>query len=238
MTMTSPISARRADRRLRQSTRVLVIEDEPRIADVVRTALEAEALAVDVAADGVAGLQAALTGDHQLVVLDLVLPGQDGLAVLAQLRRRRPELPVLILSARSELATKLRGFELGATDYLTKPFSVDELVARVRIQLRRFTPQDDAVLDAGPLALDLIRRQARQQDRTVDLTDREFNLLRCLLGRAGSVVTREQLLADVWGIEFDPGTNVVEVCVRRLRRKLGASAIETVRNVGYRVAPD
>jgi two-component system, OmpR family, response regulator len=203
---------------------VLVIEDEARIVDFVRPALEAEGLAVDTAADGIAGLQAALAGRHDVVVLDLVLPGRDGLTVLERLRSARPGVPVVILSGRAELATKLRGFELGATDYLTKPFSVAELVARVRIQLRRAAPEQDAVLRAGPLALDLIRRQVRHGDATFDLSDREFKLLRCLLTRAGSVVTREQLLADVWGIDFDPRTNVVDVCVRRLRRKLGSSA--------------
>lgn len=238
MTMTSPIDARsRNPDRDFSPTRVQVIEDEPRIVDLVRVRLEAGGLAID-AADGIAGLEAAVTGDHHLVGLDLVLLGRDGMAVLERIRRARPDLPVLVLSARSELATKLRGVELGATDYVTKPSPLDELVARVRIQLGRFTPQTDAVLTAGPLALDLIRRQARRQDQTFDLPDREFKLLRCLLGRAGSVVTREQLLADVWGIDFHPRTNVVDVCVRRLRRKLGSSAIETVRNVGYRVALD
>jgi DNA-binding response OmpR family regulator len=129
-------------------------------------------------------------------VLDLVLPGRDGLTVLERLRSARPGVPVVILSGRAELATKLRGFELGATDYLTKPFSVAELVARVRIHLRRAAPEQDAVLRVGPLALDLIRRQVRHGDATFDLSDREFKLLRCLLTRAGSVVTREQLLAE------------------------------------------
>lgn len=219
-------------------TRVLVIEDEPRILAFVKDALEAEGLAVDAAADGERGIAAALTGDAQLVILDLLLPGSSGLVVLERLRRERPGLPVLIVSARSELATKLRGFELGATDYLTKPFSLDELVARVRVQLRRFTPEAGAVLTAGPLMLDLIGRRVRLADKAIDLSDREFQLMRCLIERRGGTVTREQLLAEAWGIEFDPGTNVVDVCVRRLRRKLGPGAIETVRNVGYRVALD
>jgi two-component system, OmpR family, copper resistance phosphate regulon response regulator CusR len=217
---------------------VLMIEDEARIVDFVTAALAADGCEVDVAADGASGLRAALTGGYDLVVLDLRLPDADGLEVLERLRRARGSLPVLILSARSALATRLRGFELGATDYVTKPFAIAELTARVRVQLRHRTPRREAVLSAGPLALDLIRRRATHRHETFELSDREFGLLRCLLARAGEVVTREQLLAEVWGIEFDPGTNVVDVCVRRLRRKLGSSAIVTVRNVGYRAAPD
>jgi two-component system copper resistance phosphate regulon response regulator CusR len=214
--------------------RVLVIEDEPRLLAFVRDALEAEGLQVDAAADGAAGLEAALGGDHDLVVLDLLLPAVSGLRVLERLREARPNLPVLILSARAELDSKLRGFELGASDYVTKPFSLDEFLARVRVQLRR--GWKDSVLSAGPLALDLIRRQAGLEDAVIDLSEREFAVLRTLMEQPGIVVSRERLLSVVWGIDFDPGTNVVEVCVRRLRRKLGPAApIETVRNAGYRV---
>ena len=216
--------------------RVLVIEDEPRLLAFVREALEAEGLIVDAAGDGAAGLEAALTGAHDLVVLDLMLPGVGGLAVLERLRDAQPNLPVLVLSARSELDVKVRGFELGATDYVTKPFALDEFMARVRVQLRR--GRQDAVLRVGRLVLDLIARQAVMGEAVVELSDREFALLRTLMEHAGTVVAREELLSTVWGIEFDPGTNVVEVCVRRLRRKLGAAApIETVRHAGYRI-PD
>jgi two-component system, OmpR family, copper resistance phosphate regulon response regulator CusR len=214
--------------------RVLVIEDEPRLLAFVRDALEADGLEVDAAADGVAGLEAALGGAHDLVVLDLLLPALGGFTVLERLRAARPELPVLILSARAELDTKLRGFELGATDYVTKPFSLEEFLARVRVQLRR--GGKDAFLSAGPLELDLIRRQVRLDDDVVDLSEREFSLLRALMEQPDVVVAREQLLARVWGIDFDPGTNVLDVCVRRLRRKLGPAApIETVRHAGYRL---
>jgi DNA-binding response OmpR family regulator len=216
--------------------RVLVIEDEPRLLAFVRDALEAEGLNVDAAGDGTTGLEAALTGAHDLVVLDLMLPGLGGLAVLERLRDAHPSLPVLVLSARSELDVKVRGFELGATDYVTKPFALDEFMARVRVQLRRGRP--DAVLRVGRLVLDLIARQAVMGEAVVELSDREFAVLRTLMEHAGTVVPREELLSTVWGIEFDPGTNVVEVCVRRLRRKLGAAApIETVRHAGYRI-PD
>jgi two-component system copper resistance phosphate regulon response regulator CusR len=214
--------------------RVLVIEDEPRLLAFVRDALEADGLDVDAATDGAAGLRAALSGVHDLVVLDLVLPAVSGLAVLERLKAARPELPVLILSARAELDTKLRGFELGATDYVTKPFSLDEFLARVRVQLRR--GGKDIALSAGALELDLIRRQARLDGAIIDLSEREFSLLRALMEQPGVVVPRERLLASVWGIDFDPGTNVLDVCVRRLRRKLGPAApIETVRHAGYRL---
>jgi DNA-binding response OmpR family regulator len=216
--------------------RVLVIEDEPRIVAFVRGALEAEGISVSAAYDGQTGLRAAIDERVDLVVLDLMLPGRHGLSVLAELRRVKPTLPVLILSARSELATKLRGFELGATDYIAKPFAVDELIARVRVHLRRSMDFDSVTINAGRLQLDVIRRQVRHDGGTHDLSDREFALLRCLATAAGEVVTRQQLLSDVWGYDFDPGTNVVDVCVRRLRQKLGASApIRTVRNVGYSV---
>jgi two-component system copper resistance phosphate regulon response regulator CusR len=160
------------------------------------------------------------------------------LTLLRELHARAPELPVVILSARSELSTKLRGFELGAVDYLSKPFSLDELLARVRVQLRSARGGEDGrVLHAGELVLELARRQARIRDTVTDLTDREFRLLHFLVLHVGEVVSRERLLSEVWGYHFDPGSNVVDVCVRRLRKRLGPEApIETVRNAGYRVA--
>ena len=150
----------------------------------------------------------------------------------------RADVPVLILSARSDLPTKLRGFDLGANDYLAKPFSFDELIARVRVHLRRHGDSTDGSrIRAGAVQLDLARRQAQVEDRLVDLSDREFRLLYHLVCHPGEVVSRERLLSEVWGYSFDPGSNVVDVCVRRLRKKLGsAEAIETVRNAGYRVA--
>jgi len=219
--------------------RILVIEDEGRILAFVARALNAEGFAVDIARGGEDGLALALAHHCDLVVLDLLLPGIDGLEVLRELRARKPDLPVLILSARSDLDTKLRGFELGANDYLAKPFSLDELLARVRVQLRRRQPAsaDGYVLHAGRLLLDLARREARIEGRVSELTDGEFRLLHFLLERSGEVVSREQLLSHVWGYDFDPRSNVVDVSIRRLRRKLGPEApIETVRNVGYRLA--
>ena len=217
--------------------RILVIEDEPRILAFLARGLEAEGFTVDGAADGPEGLRRAAKGAYDLVVLDLLLPRLDGLSVLHEVQRRRPELPVVIVSARSDLPTKLRGFGLGASDYLAKPFALDELVARLRVQLRRHAVKhDENVVRAGTLTLDLARRQARIGELVADLSDREFRLLHHLVEHAGTIVSRERLLSEVWGYHFDPGSNVVEVCVRRLRKKLGTDApIETVRHAGYRV---
>lgn len=218
--------------------RILVLEDEARIRAFLARAFEAEGFAVDVVGDGEQGLALALAGSYQFVILDLLLPGLDGLEVLRQLHHQRPRLPVLILSARSDLATKLEGFELGAVDYLAKPFSLEELLARARVQVRRAHHADNgAVLRTGRLALDVTRRQARVGEVVADLPDREFRLLHFLMLHPGEVVSRQRLLSEVWGFDFDPRSNVVDVCVRRLRRQLGPAApIETVRNAGYRAA--
>jgi two-component system, OmpR family, response regulator len=216
--------------------RILVIEDEPRILSFLARGLEAEGFSVDGAADGKAGIARAVQGSYDLVILDLLLPKLDGFAVLRQLQHRLPELPVVIVSARSELETKLQGFDLGACDYLSKPFSFDELLARVRAQLRRGRPGDTgSVVRAGLLSLDVARRQAKLGDVVTALSDREFRLLHHLVLHEGEVVSRERLLAEVWGYHFDPRSNVVEVCIRRLRQKLGTDAIETVRHGGYRL---
>ena len=216
--------------------RILVTEDEPRILSFLTRGLEAEGFAVDSAGDGAEALRCAEHARYDLVVLDLLLPRIHGLAVLSELRRRRPDLPVVILSARTDLPTKLRGFELGANDYLPKPFSLDELIARIRVQLRRQAPADGNVIQAGRLRLDLARRQALLDEHVADLSDREFRLLHHLVLHAGEVMSRERLLSEIWGYHFDPGSNVVDVCIRRLRKKLGADAVETVRHAGYRVA--
>ena len=218
--------------------RILVIEDEPRILAFLSRGLQAEGFLVDGAGDGPAGLTRALADRYDLVVLDLLLPKLGGLEVLRRLQRTRPELPVVIVSARSDLPTKLRGFGLGASDYVAKPFSFDELLARVRAQLRgrRSGGGDGSVLRAGKLTLDLARREARLGELSAELSDREFRLLHHLVCHQGEVVSRERLLSDVWGYHFDPRSNVVDVCVRRLRQKLGSEApIETVRHGGYRL---
>ncbi len=218
--------------------RMLVVEDEARIRAFLARAFEAEGFAVDVVGDGKQGLSLALTGSYAFVLLDLLLPGIDGLEVLRELQRERPQLPVLILSARSDLPTKLQSFELGAVDYIAKPFSLEELLARARVQLRRtYRTDGGAVLQAGRLVLDVTRRQARVGETVAALPDREFRLLHFLMLHPGEVISRQRLLSEVWGFDFDPRSNVVDVCVRRLRRQLGPdSPIETVRNAGYRAA--
>ena len=218
--------------------RILIVEDEARIRAFLARAFGAEGFGVDVAEDGNRGLSHALAGSYDLVILDLLLPGRDGLEALREIHRQCPDLPVLILSARSDLATKLRGFELGAVDYVAKPFSIDELLARARVQLRRHRLGDAAnVIRVGGLLLDLASRQAQIGETVADLSDREFRLLHFLMVHVGEVISRERLLSEVWGYDFDPRSNVVDVCVRRLRRRLGDDApIETVRNAGYRAA--
>jgi DNA-binding response OmpR family regulator len=217
--------------------RLLVIEDEPRILGFLARGMEAEGFTVDAAENGAEGLERALRSAYDVVLLDLLLPGIDGLSILRELQRRRPGLPVVIVSARSDLQTKLRGFGLGASDYVSKPFSFDELVARVRVHSRRRAPRNnDGLVHAGALTLDLARRQARVGELVTDLSDREFRVLHHLVEHAGEVVSRERLLSQVWGYHFDPGSNVVDVCVRRLRKKLGpGELIETVRHAGYRL---
>jgi DNA-binding response OmpR family regulator len=218
--------------------RILIVEDEARIGAFLARAFEAEGMGVDVVMDGEQGLDHALIGNYDLVILDLLLPGLSGLEALRELHLRRSALPVLILSARSDLPTKLRGFALGAVDYVAKPFSLDELLARARVHMRRSRTADEAtVITVGEMSLDLARRQARVGDSVADLSDREFRLLHFLMEHVGQVISRERLLAEVWGYDFDPRSNVVDVCVRRLRRRLGPGApIETVRNAGYRAA--
>lgn len=219
--------------------RILVIEDEERILSFVMRGLTAAGYAVEAAANGRVGLDMALHGTCDLVVLDLMLPVLDGMEVLEGVSANRPDLPVIVLSARSDLATKLKGFELGAVDYVPKPFALDELLARVRAQLARLHAHGDElnIVHGRYVDLDVARRQAVVGEARCDLGDREFHVLYQLLLHEGEVLSRERLLAEVWGYAFDPGSNVVEVCIRRLRQRLGPNApIETVRNAGYRLA--
>jgi DNA-binding response OmpR family regulator len=217
--------------------RILIIEDEPRILGFLARGLEAEGFVVDTADNGTDGLRHMRHNAYDLVLLDLLLPGIDGLTVLQELNSEQPDLPVVIVSARSDLPTKLRGFGLGARDYLSKPFSFDELVARVRVALRHASHDGhDHTLRVGALVLDVARREVRIGGHAAQLSDREFRLLHHLVEHPGEVISRERLLSEVWGYHFDPGSNVVDVCVRRLRRKLGDGApIETVRHAGYRL---
>jgi DNA-binding response OmpR family regulator len=221
--------------------RILVVDDEPHIRGLVTRALAAAGYLIEAASDGEDGLEKALMNDYQLVILDLVMPLADGRQVLSKLRKARPEQPpILVLSCLSDVTTKVGCLDSGAQDYLTKPFSLDELLARVRVQLRgehHFSEhQADDVLRAGNLVLDLGRMQADTGIGPVPLTRLEVLLLRELMEHSGESVTKGRLLASVWGIDFDPGSNVVDVCVRRLRSKLGFELIETVRGAGYRLA--
>jgi two-component system copper resistance phosphate regulon response regulator CusR len=219
--------------------RILLIEDESRIRAFLARGFGADGFTVDEASDGETGLARALAEDYDLVVLDLLLPRRPGLSVIHQLALHRPELPVLVLSARSDLRTKLESFALGASDYVSKPFSLDELLARAKVQLRRRQTfgSDGNLLHVGSLVLDLARHAACVDGEAADLTAREFALLYHLALHAGEVISRERILSEVWGYHFDPCSNVVDVCVRRLRKKLGPHApIETVRNAGYRLS--
>jgi two-component system, OmpR family, response regulator len=215
-------------------SRVLVIDDEPRIVSFVQRALTADGIPTEGATDGARGLAMTFSGMYQLVLLDLLMPAMDGASVLGRVMERRPEQPVVILSALSDVETKVRCFGLGAADYIVKPFALAELLARVRARLRvNGSHNGDTTIHAGGITLDLRRRAADAGEGPVGVSGREFLLLQHLMSRAGEVCSREEILADVWGCSFDPGTNVVDVYIRRLRSKLGPLMIETVRNVGY-----
>jgi DNA-binding response OmpR family regulator len=218
---------------------VLLIEDEPGIVDFVRRGLQAQGFAVDAALDGSEGERLALGGGYDAIVLDLMLPGRSGLEILAAVRRALPSLPVIVLTARGEIEDRVEGLEAGAVDYLVKPFSMAELVARVRAQLRVVAHASASSLSAEDIEVDLLSRKVRRGGETIALSTTEFELLVYLLRHHGQVVSREQILSSVWGYEHDPATNVVDVYVGYLRRKLGRpgdpAPIFTVRAVGYRL---
>jgi DNA-binding response OmpR family regulator len=216
--------------------RILLVDDEPRICDFISRALKTAGYAVDAASSGTEGLRQAVAGDYDLVILDLIMPDMDGRVFLAQLLRERREQGVLVLSCLADVTTKVDCLELGAQDYLTKPFSLAELLARVRVRLRDDAHPLNEVLRAGDLVLDVGRLEANIGHGPVALTRLEFLLLRELMEHTGQSVGKGQLLASVWGYDFDPGSNVVDVCVRRLRSKLGFELIKTVRGEGYRLA--
>jgi len=218
---------------------ILIVEDEEAIADFLRRGLEAEGYAVSVGTDGLEGERLALGGSFELVILDRMLPGRDGLEVLGAIRREKPSLPVILLTARDEVADRVEGLDAGATDYVAKPFSFEELLARIRAHLRAAAAESTTVLEAAGIRLDLISRQAERDGTSVRLPEREAELLAYLMRHRDRVCTQEEILSAVWGYGHDPGTNVVQVYVGYLRRKLdrpGAPApIETVRSVGYRL---
>jgi DNA-binding response OmpR family regulator len=213
--------------------RVLIVEDEARIASFLVKGLTLAGYRVETVTTGVEALVRSRDPDLDLVILDLGLSDMDGFDVLRHLRGEGRDLPVIILTARGQLEDRVEGFELGADDYLTKPFAFEELVARVRARLRCRNGDPNAI-EVGSVRLDFRRRRAEVAGRPIDLTEREAELLETFLRRPNEVLSREELLSSVWGINFDPGTNIVDVYIGYLRRKVGEERIETVRNMGYR----
>jgi DNA-binding response OmpR family regulator len=215
--------------------RILIAEDEPRLASFLEKGLRSNGFVTTVAQDGAKASLMARDDEFDLLVLDLGLPGKDGSVVLRELRAAGQRMPVIILTARDDVSDKVAGLEGGADDYVTKPFRFEELLARVRARLRDERTVEQTVLRAGEVVLDLRTRRASTDGRTVDLTAREFTMLEVLIRHAGQVLSREQLLSHVWGYDYDPGSNVVDVYVGYLRKKLGSESIETVRGMGYRL---
>jgi DNA-binding response OmpR family regulator len=220
--------------------KVLLVEDERKIADFVCAGFKEQGFVVDHCADGVEGFTLASRGGYDVIVLDIMLPGRDGLSILKGLRKAGDATPIILLTARNELDDRIEGLTLGADDYLAKPFFVEELIARVQALLRRISGERQNVLVVGDLHLDRISREVTWRGEAVDLTGREFNLIEYLMRSPGRIFTRTQILEHVWGYDFDPSTNVVDVCIQRIRKKIasigveGESPIESVRGVGYR----
>ncbi|ADI64219.1 response regulator transcription factor [Trichormus azollae] len=216
---------------------ILYIEDEAKIANFVCAGLKEQGFVVDYIDNGDEGYYRAMENEYDVIVLDIMLPGKDGLAILKSLRRAGRNLPVILLTARNELDDRLEGLNLGADDYLSKPFFVEELIARIHAVIRRISGERQNILRVGSLALDRITREVTCNYQLVELTTREFNLLEYLMRSPGRVFTRTQILEHVWGYDFNPNTNLVDVCVQRLRKKIekvaGDSWIDSVRSVGY-----
>ncbi|QYO68187.1 response regulator transcription factor [Leptolyngbya sp. 7M] len=217
---------------------ILIVEDEPRISAFVEKGLQANGFTTTVIQDGDGAIGLALDGDFDLIILDLGLPDKDGLMVLEEMRGQGIQTPVIILTARDDIHDKVSGFELGADDYITKPFRFEELLVRIRARLRSAPvaqSQADMQITFGEIVLDLRTRRVRVNNRPVDLSAREFTLAEIFLRHPGQVLSRQQLLDRVWGYDYDPGSNIVDVYVGYLRKKLGNDLIETVRGMGYRL---
>ena len=219
--------------------KVLVIEDERKIASFLRKGLEAQGFVVDHVANGDEGYALATTQPYDAAVLDIMLPGRDGLSILRNLRGRKISLPVILLTARSELNERLEGLNLGADDYLTKPFHIEELIARLHAVTRRAAGASQSILAVADLKMNLLTRGVTRGDTGIELTAREFSLLEHLMRSPGRVLTRVEICERVWDYNFDPGTNLVEVYVQRVRKKVDEGfankLIETIRGVGYRI---
>ena len=217
---------------------VLLIEDEAKIADFVRAGLKEQGFTVDYRDNGEDGYMLALDNEYDAIVLDIMLPGRDGLSILRQLRRQGKNTPVILLTARNELDDRLEGLNLGADDYIAKPFFVEELIARIYAVIRRTVGERQNFILVGSLKLDRITREVTCNGQIIELTTREFNLLEYLMRSPGRVFTRMQILSHIWGYDFNPSTNVVDVCIQRIRKKIDSikclSCIESVRGVGYR----
>ncbi len=218
--------------------KILVVEDDRKIASFIQRGLKEQGFVVEVCADGNEGYTRAMSQIYDVIILDIMLPGRDGLSILRALREKKRIIPVILLTARSGLNERVEGLNLGADDYLPKPFYVEELIARIQAVVRRVSGEQLTQLTADGLVVSLITRDVRRGDERIDLTAREFNLLELLMRSPGRVFTRTQILEHVWGYDFDPQTNVVDVYIRRLRAKIDVSSesswIETVRSVGYR----
>ena len=217
--------------------RILIAEDEPRVAAFLDKGLQANGFTTAIAATGSETIAYALDGDFELIVLDLGLPEKDGLAVLEELRGQGCQIPIVILTARDDISDKLTGFELGADDYVTKPFRFEELLARIRARLRTASPNQEQewMLKHRSIVLNLRTRLVYVGEQVVELSAREFTLIETFMSHPGQVLSREQLLDRVWGYDYAPGSNVVDVYVGYLRKKLGSTLIETVRGMGYRM---
>lgn len=218
---------------------ILLIEDDRKIASFVKKGLMEQGFVVETCDDGDEGYAFAISRAYDVIVLDIMLPGRDGLSILRNLREQKNTVPVILLTARSALNERLEGLNLGADDYLCKPFFVEELIARIHAVTRRASGETMNLLQCGPLVVNLINREVKDGDTAIDLTAREFSLLALLMRSPDRVFTRTQILEHVWGYDFDPQTNVVDVYIRRLRNKVnvvpGAQFIETIRGVGYRL---
>ena len=215
--------------------RVLIVEDEVRIASFVEKGLKASGFTTSTAATGEEGLALLHTGEFDLVILDIGLPDKDGFTVLQEIRSRDKQTPVVILTARDSVGDTVQGLEGGADDYVTKPFSFEELLARIKARLRDERSPEQNILSAGEAELDLRTRRVTHRGKAIELSAREFALAELFFRHPGQVLSREQILSNVWGYDYDPGSNIVDVYVGYLRKKLGSELIQTVRGMGYRL---